>query len=137
MPYSPDAVDSTQFAGTTVLGNGTTVLTEGTTLLIDQDTVSNYPILTRLSNNQKMFVSKPVFSIGRDSTRNDFAISDNSAVSSEHAEIRLENGRYYISDLKSTNKTFVDGNVLKPGYKMELYSGSRIRIANEDFEFEL
>lgn len=139
MQYSKEEVGTTQFAGTTVLGvaEGTTLLTEGTTLLDNQEDVVSYPTLIRLSNNQKMFVNKAVFSIGRDSTRNDFVVTDNTAVSGEHAEIRLENGRYYISDLKSTNKTIVDGNVLKPGYKMELYSGSRIKIADEDFEFEL
>ena len=67
-----------------------------------------------------------VFNIGKDEQFNDFIISDNTAVSRKHAEIHYENGKYFILDLNSTNKTIVDGTIVRPGYKFELFSGCRI-----------
>jgi hypothetical protein len=48
-------------------------------------------------------------------------------VSRQHAEIYLENGRYYLRDLGSKNGTYVNGQaVLSP---VEMYDGDVIQIA--------
>jgi pSer/pThr/pTyr-binding forkhead associated (FHA) protein len=47
--------------------------------------------------------------VGRDAKQATIAIHHQS-VSSRHAQIRFENGRFLVEDLKSSNGTFVDGN---------------------------
>lgn len=47
--------------------------------------------------------------IGRDAKQAGVVIQHQS-VSSKHARIRFENGRFLVEDLKSSNGTFVDGN---------------------------
>ena len=138
LPYERN-IEPGNFAGTTVLGqnDGTTVLSEGTTVLSANQANIKYATITRMINNQKMEINKMIFNIGKDEQFNDFVINDNTAVSRKHAEIHYENGKYFILDLNSTNKTIVDGTIVRPGYKLELFSGSRIKIADEDFIFEI
>jgi pSer/pThr/pTyr-binding forkhead associated (FHA) protein len=52
-------------------------------------------------------LNKPKFVVGRDN-RCDIHI-DNLAVSKQHCEFSLEDGHYVVRDLKSSNKTFVNG----------------------------
>jgi pSer/pThr/pTyr-binding forkhead associated (FHA) protein len=47
--------------------------------------------------------------VGRDSKGVQITVAHQS-VSSKHAKIRFENGRFYLEDLKSSNGTFLDGN---------------------------
>jgi pSer/pThr/pTyr-binding forkhead associated (FHA) protein len=47
--------------------------------------------------------------VGRDSKQAQIAIQHQS-VSSKHARLKFENGRFLVEDLKSSNGTFVDGN---------------------------
>lgn len=47
--------------------------------------------------------------VGRDAQQSKIVIQHQS-VSSKHAKIRFENGRFFVEDLKSVNGTFVDGN---------------------------
>lgn len=126
------------FAGTTVLnsGNDTTVLSEGTTVL-NANVQVKYPKLKRLADMQEVFVNKNSFKIGKDTMYNDYFVSNNSAISRRHAEILCENGKYFITDLNSTNHTYVEGNIVNPGYKVELHSGDTIKLADEEFIFTL
>jgi hypothetical protein len=41
-------------------------------------------------------------------------------VSREHLKITLRGGRYYLTDLKSRNRTFFNGNYLAPGLELEV-----------------
>ena len=52
-----------------------------------------------------------------------------------HADIITHDGRYYIVDKNSTNKTFVDGKVIPPDTETEIFQGTKIRLADEDFTF--
>ena len=47
--------------------------------------------------------------VGRDAKQAQIAIQHQS-VSSKHAKLKFENGRFLVEDLKSSNGTFVDGN---------------------------
>jgi pSer/pThr/pTyr-binding forkhead associated (FHA) protein len=49
--------------------------------------------------------------VGRDAKQAKIAIQHQS-ISSKHARLRFENGRFLLEDLKSVNGTFVDGNPL-------------------------
>jgi hypothetical protein len=51
-------------------------------------------------------------------------------VSRTHAEISIEGGEFFIQDLKSTNGTEVDGDVLPPFEKRRLHNGAVIKLAD-------
>ena len=44
-------------------------------------------------------------------------------------------GKYYIVDLNSANRTFVDGQVIPANVEIPIKHGSKIKLANEEFEF--
>ena len=121
------------------LSSETTVLfsdSGGTTVLgYDNLYTPVYPYLVRDRNNEKIPVDKPVFRIGKERQYSDYFVSDNNAVSRSHADIITSDGRYYIKDLNSTNRTYVDGKVIPIEKEVEIFSGTKLRLANEDFIF--
>ncbi len=64
--------------------------------------------------------------IGR-SIDNDIRIEDRT-LSRKHARIVLKGGRFFITDLKSQNKTFFDSAYLEPGSEVELKAGVPIAL---------
>lgn len=117
---------------TTVLGadpGGTTVLGS------EQLDTPDYPYLIREKNSEKIPIDKPSFRIGKEKKYSDYFVSDNSAVSRSHASIITRQKRYFIVDLNSTNKTYVDGRVIPIEKEVEIFSGAKLRLANEDFVF--
>lgn len=66
-------------------------------------------------------------------TAADVRIDGNNAISRRHARIDGDGTAYYISDLGSTNGTFVGGRQLAPDCPLEVHNGSIIRLADEDF----
>ena len=130
----PTPKDNTQGLsdGTTVLGadpGGTTVL--GAEELDEP----NYPYLIRTKNDEKIMVNKPSFRIGKEKKYSDYFVFDNNAVSRSHADIITREKRYYIIDLNSTNKTYVDGRAIAIEKEVEIFNGTKLRLANEDFVF--
>ena len=67
------------------------------------------PYLLRIATNEKIYINKPEFSIGRSATKADYTVTDNSDVSRIHCIIERKNGVSYIRDNASTNGTFVNG----------------------------
>ncbi len=119
-------------SGTTVLGadfGGTTVLGSEE---LDEPV---YPYLIREKNQEKILVNKPSFRLGKEKAFCDYFIFDNNYVSRSHADIITRDGRYYIKDLNSTNKTYLDGRAIPIEKEIEIFSGAKIRLANEDFAF--
>ena len=84
---------------------------------------------------EKISVNKPSFRIGAERKYVDYWVSDNSTVSRSHADIITKDKRYYIIDLNSTNKTYVDNRAIAIQKEVELFNGTRIRLSNEDFVF--
>ena len=58
----------------------------------------------------------------------------NPSISLKHAKIICENDRYYIQDLKSTNKTYLNGKEVKR--KMRLKNGMKVRFGDVECEFK-
>lgn len=119
--------------GTTVLGsyNGTVVLG------YDEPDEPVYPTLVRKKTGESFSVDKPVFRIGTEQQYCDLFISDNTFISRSHADIITKDDRYYIIDRNSTNRTFVDGKVISRETEVEIYDGTLLKLANEEFDFLL
>ncbi len=95
------------------------------------------PHLIRVKDGRKVYINKPVFRIGKEKSYVDFFIGDNSAISRSHANILVRADKYYIVDTNSTNHTYIDGKVLQSNSEYEIVHGTKIRFANEDFEFKV
>jgi len=78
-------------------------------------------------------LEKNVTKIGRSRSKNDLALDFDNEVSSLHAEIVKEGNKYFIRDLGSRNKTFVDGKEITE--KTELRHNNIITTGNVHFKF--
>jgi hypothetical protein len=132
-PAAPVAPAPQQFGETTVLSDaevgGTTVLRAPVPIQTAR--------LTRLRTNEVVYVNQPVFKIGKDPTQNDYAVSGNSAISRSHAEIHVNQAGFSIVDMNSSNHVYVNTDLIPAGVEIALTSGTTIRLADEDFLFEV
>lgn len=119
---SPEKVDTAR------LGPGTTVEPS-------DDLGPHFPTLIRISTGEKVSVNKPVFRLGKEKQSVDFFISQNSAVSRSHADIITREGRYFLIDRNSTNKTYINGQVIRIEQEKEIFPGDEITLANEKLTF--
>ncbi len=71
--------------------------------------------------------------IGRD--RSNFIVLPSKSVSRNHAEIRFENGSFFIVDLDSGNGTYVNSQRLQAHEKMLLRNSDKIQIENFEIVF--
>ena len=119
-----------------IFSDVTTVLFTNETSVLCGDTENDTRLyLLRKNTGEKMPISRSVFRVGKEEGSNDYVVRDNSAVSRKHAEILIEGNHYFIVDKNSTNYTYVDGRVISPNQKVEIFSDTKIRLANEDFVF--
>lgn len=123
------------FGETTVLGGGQ--IGETTVLGSTTEPTRIDPHLIRIKNNEKIPLSKPVFRIGKERSYVDYFIGDNTAISRSHANIINDNGEFFVVDTNSTNHTYVNGGMIQSNVQTKLSHGTKIRLANEDFEFRL
>lgn len=75
------------------------------------------------------------FFIGKLRTNVDYCL-DRKVISRYHAKITKEEERYYITDLNSTNGTYVNGQMLQTYEKREIIPGDEIAFANIAYVFE-
>ena len=129
------AGQSASFGETTVLDGGnigeTTVLGESANQSVQK------PYLIRIKNNERIDINKPVFKIGKEKSYVDYFISYNTAISRSHATIITREGKYFIIDTNSTNHTYLNGGMIPSNVETPISHGTRIRLANEEFEFKL
>ncbi len=123
------------FGETTVLGGGG--VGETTVLGSSAAPVKNDPHLVRTKNNEKIPLNKPVFRIGKERSYVDYFVADNTAVSRSHANIINHNGEFFVVDTNSTNHTYVNGGMIQSNTEVKLSHGTKLRLANEEFEFRL
>lgn len=130
-------------SGTVVLNedNGTVVLNEESgTVVLDESAYPEempYPKLIRRSTGEEISVDKPVFRIGKEEGAVDYLIPDNPTVSRTHADIISRDGRYYLYDNNSTNRSYVNNIIVEPLKNVEIYDGTVIRLSDEEFEFRV
>jgi len=82
--------------------------------------------------NLKKYETKRV---GRDTSNN--IIIDNKYLSSKHIEIYTQSNEVFITDLGSTNGTYIDGMKLKPKHPTKLDSGKKLILGSEDVVYQL
>ena len=124
------------FGDTTILDGGGKI-GDTTVLSSSSSQVQIRPHLIRTKNNERIYIDKPVFRIGKERSYVDYFVSDNTAVSRSHANIITRDGKYFIVDTNSTNHTYVNGGMIQSNVETPITHGAKIRLANEDFEFRL
>lgn len=131
--YQGQAMD---FGETVVLSNS---LSQETVVLGPEEEAVQAvkPYLIRKKTGEQILIDKAMFRIGKEPNYADYCIRDNSAVSRSHATITTSNGKYFVTDTNSTNHTFVDDRMIQSNMQVEIQNGSKVRFANEDFEFRL
>lgn len=134
--YAQPQTTPMNYGETTVLGGGTTI-GETTVLGAGAQKVQLHPHLIRAKNNEQIDINKPVFRIGKERSYVDYFIGDNTAVSRSHANIISRDGDFFIVDTNSTNHTYVNGGMILSNSETKLSHGTKIRLANEEFEFRL
>ncbi len=135
MPLQSMGGAAKNFGETTVLSSSAGA--GETTVLSDLAFNNNMPFLIRMRNNERIYVDKPVFRIGKERNYVDYFISDNTAVSRSHADIISKNGSYYVEDMNSTNHTYVNGSVIHSGVQVPINNGDKLMFANEEYEFRV
>lgn len=91
--------------------------------------------LVRTSITETIVIDSKEFLIGKDHTRVHYCIEGNSAISRCHAKIEKRGSIYYLSDLNSTNHTYLNGKILRACEEVELQNGDIIHFSNEEFSF--
>ncbi len=87
----------------------------------------NMPIAEEIS------IKKDSFVIGKKQGYVDAVINFNPMISRRHCRITCLDGAYYISDMGSSNGTYVNGKRLAPDILEKLENGDIIRLANAEF----
>lgn len=105
-----------------------------TTLLAETNQVQ-YPYLIRESNGEKIEINKQVFRIGKERSYVEYFVADNNAVSRSHADIITRGSQYYVKDLNSKNRTFINNHAIPVEQEMGLLDGDQLCLANENFTF--
>ena len=86
--------------------------------------------------SKKICINKDEFILGRDKQGTDYSITS-PKVSKFHAKIIKDKGQYFVIDLGSVNKTYVDGDECVPGTRTPIGNGSLMKLADEEILFEL
>ncbi len=135
-PHGPSA-GPVSFGDTTSLSGGRM----GETVVLDaavvKEPVEWSPHLIRRSNQERIPLNKPLFRIGKEKSFVDYFIGDNTAISRSHAHIITRDGQFFVVDTNSTNRTFINGQMIPPNHEAVLNDGDTLTLANESFEFHL
>ncbi|HRR76035.1 MAG: FHA domain-containing protein [Ruminococcus sp.] len=94
------------------------------------------PMIIRKRSGLSVRITSADFVIGKENSKVDYCIHNN-AVSRRHARITVTAGHCFITDLGSSNYTYVNGRRLPPDTPQMLRNGDMIRLADEEFEFRI
>lgn len=96
----------------------------------------NIAYIVDSSTNEKIQLHTLPFIIGKLKNQVDYVIN-NPTVSRVHAQIIMEENKYYIMDLNSKNGTYVNGESLTGQEKQLINHKDKIRFSNSDYEFNI
>lgn len=93
-------------------------------------------VLQYPSENREASVEKRVFIIGRGGDA-DFVLPEGRGISRRHACIRSDGKNFYLTDMKSTNHTFLNGSKLNADENRILKDGDEILAGKEKLIFRM
>lgn len=105
--------------------------------VLAQEKLSCTPVLYRISTGETIHITKEMFRLGTEEAGVDYAVLNNHAVSRSHADIICREDHYFVFDLGSKNKSYINNRALPSKYEVEIYNGDILKLANEEFEFRL
>lgn len=108
---------------------------ENTGILKSDEAMVRFPKLYRVVTDETIIIDKAVFRIGKEKSYADYFVSNNGAVSRNHCDIIVRGTRYFVMDLNSKNRTFINDHVIDVRQETEIFDGDRLRLANEEFIF--
>lgn len=97
----------------------------------------NFPTLIRTLTEEVIRIDKPVFRIGKEENCVDYIVTNNIAISRSHADIISRGGKYFVFDLRSKNKSYINNRVLPAEHEVEIFNGDVLKLANEEFLFQV
>ena len=65
----------------------------------------------------------------------DYFVSNNNAVSRSHADIITRGKKYFILDLNSKNRTYINDQMIPIQCEIEIRNGDHLKLGNEEFVF--
>lgn len=95
------------------------------------------PTLERIATGEVIRINKSVFRLGKEMGCVDYLVRDNAMISRSHADIISREGRYFVLDLRSKNKTYINNRVLPVEQEVEIFDGDILKLANEEFLFQM
>lgn len=105
------------------------------TMLLSEDLNTPKPVLHRLSNDERITLSKSVFRLGKDGANVDYCVMNN-AVSRKHADFITRDENVFVMDLGSKNGTFVNGMMISAQTETLVSYGDMVKLGNEEFILE-
>jgi hypothetical protein len=91
-------------------------------------------IVKGLESGQTFRLDRRKAALGRHAGHNDVVLSD-PYISSKHARIIYESGKFFLEDLGSTNKTFLNGVALIPAKPMTISDGMEFMLGETRIRF--
>lgn len=114
---------------------GATVAAEGAIASVAIENPSHLTLRTDSGEMLQEFVlEKLEFAIGR-APSSDILLSKDKLTSRRHATIRYENSAYFLTDERSANGTFVNGQQLEEKTPYKLQNGDRVAIGEYEMIF--
>lgn len=107
---------------------------EDATILVDK----RYLLILRDVKDSNRIFKYPLDGkviIGRNTDKVNIAIDYSLTVSGQHCEIYVRNNGVYAKDLKSSNKTYLNGCMIEA--ETEIYSGSTLKLGEVEFSVEI
>ena len=108
---------------------------EATGLLADNNANVRFPTLYRVLTQENISINKPVFRLGKEKSYVDYFVNNNAAVSRSHADIIRRGNNYYVKDLNSKNRTYINDMAISVQTETEICDGDRLKLGNEEFIF--
>lgn len=97
-----------------------------------------YQLVLRVVNSADGAIEFPLKGsaiIGRKPGISDIIFENDRTVSGRHCEVAARDGRFYVTDLKSSNGTYINGR--KVMLEMEIFPGDLLRLGNLELKFDI